>query len=91
MTRSPGSPERKGTYSWSRSGRPLRFVLDFTGAGVLLRPDLTSPDGRTASHVTTEPVVVEVKDAASGEWLYTVAAERLPSDSFTFSVTIAEK
>lgn len=90
VTRSPGSPERSGTYACSRPG-PLRFALGFNGEGVRLRLDLKSPDGRTASHEATEPVVVEVPDAAAGDWTYTVTAERLPSDNFPFTITIAEK
>lgn len=90
VTRSPGSPERKGAYKCSRPGR-LRFALGFNGEGVRLRLDLTSPDGRTAVHATIEPVVVEVRDAAAGDWTYTVTAERLPSDNFPFTITIAEK
>lgn len=90
VTRSPGSPERRGTYSCSRPG-PLRFAVGFDGTGVRLRLDLVSPDGRTATHTTTEPVVVEVPDAAAGDWSYIVTAERLPSDNFPFTITIAEK
>jgi hypothetical protein len=89
VTRSPGSPERTGTYACSRPG-PLRFALGFNGEGVRLRLDLTSPDGRTATHETTEPVVVEVPDAVAGDWTYTVTAARLPSDNFPFTITIAE-
>lgn len=90
VTRSPGSPERRGTYTCSRPG-PLRFALGFNGEGVRLRIDLTSPDGKAASHQTSEPVVVEVPEAAAGDWQYTVTAERLPSDNFPFTITIAEK
>lgn len=90
VTRSPGSPERRGTYSCARPG-PLRFAVGFNGTGVRLRIDLVGPDGRAASHVTTEPVVVEVPDAAAGAWTYVVTAEQLPSDNFPFTITIAEK
>jgi hypothetical protein len=51
---------------------------------------IRSPDGKTFSWEGTSTVILEVPQAAVGEWSYTVAAksETLPYENFPFTVRV---
>jgi hypothetical protein len=70
---------------------PLRVALGFRDEGAKLKLYLRSPDGRDWSQEFTSGVVLEVPDAAVGEWSYTITAVQLPYENFPFIVTIGEK
>lgn len=85
-----GNPTVTRTYK-HESGRPLRFALGFRPEGATLRLTITSPDGRSYQWEGQSTVLLEVPQAASGEWTYTITAVHLPYPHFPFTVTVGEK
>lgn len=69
----------------------LRFALGFRGEGAVLRFNIKSPDGKQYTHEAKSTVVLEVANAAAGEWTYTVTSVKLPHENFAFTVTVGEK
>ena len=69
----------------------LRFALGFRDEGASMSLLLQSPDGRRYKRECDSTVILEVPDAAVGEWTYTVTALKLPYPNFPFTVRIGEK
>lgn len=84
------NPTITRTYQNQKKG-PLRFALGFRNEGAELRLVLRSPDGRTFTWEGKSTVVLEVPQAAVGEWTYTVTALQLPYENFPFTVRVSEK
>jgi hypothetical protein len=84
------NPQVTKTYSHAKAG-PLRFALAFRNEGARLGIDLHSPDGKSFHWEGTSTLMLEVPQAAAGEWRYTVTALHLPYENFPFSVTFGAK
>lgn len=84
------NPKVTRTYQNSRVG-PLRVALGFRNEGARMHLQLQSPDGKQFSWEGESMLLLEVPNAAVGEWTYTVTALRLPYDNFPFRVMIGEK
>lgn len=69
----------------------LRFVLGFRNEGAKLRFNIRSPDGKQFTKDSHATLILEVPDAAVGNWTYTVTALDLPHANFPFTVTVGEK
>lgn len=85
LSASSESPTVTNTYRHNTSGG-LRFVLAFSGAR--LRIDVNGPDNRRETRSGTSDLVIEIPDAPTGEWSYTITAEQVPYENFPFSLTI---
>jgi hypothetical protein len=70
---------------------PLRIALGFNNEGVRLKLHLHSPDGKDFSWEGTSTVVLEVANAAVGEWSCTITAVNPPYENFPFLLTVGEK
>jgi hypothetical protein len=74
----------------SETGDPLRFSLNFGGTGATLRLTLVAPGGQKYENEASGTLLVEATGAPSGEWLYTVAAVKVPYANFAYSVSIGK-
>jgi hypothetical protein len=70
---------------------PLRIALGFRNEGARLKLHLRSPDGKDFSCEGTSTMVLEVQNAAVGEWTCTMTALQLPYENFPFLLTVGEK
>jgi hypothetical protein len=84
------NPQVTKSYTHAKAG-PLRFSLAFRNEGARLRVDLHSPDGKVFHWDGTSTLILEVPDAAAGEWRYTITALQLPYENFPFSATFGAK
>jgi hypothetical protein len=89
QSHSAGQPSVTRTYRATKGG-PLRFALTFAGQGAAMRFSLTAPSGDTFEKETTSTLVVEATGATTGEWRYTVTAERVPYENYPYSVNVSE-
>lgn len=74
----------------STSGDPLRFSLNFGGNGAILRLTLVAPGGQKYEQDADQTLVVQASGAPAGEWLYTVAAVKIPYKNFAYSISIGK-
>ncbi len=86
---SEGAAEVTNLYDNKKAG-PLKFALGFKTAGARLRLTVTSPSGEKKVMEGDGTFVIDVPDAARGDWTYTVTALRVPYANFPFTVTIGE-
>jgi hypothetical protein len=78
------------TYD-NKAGGGLRFALGFRNEGAKLRFAIKAPDGRGFTWEGSSTVILEVPNAATGTWTYTVTDLELPYENFPFTVTVGEK
>lgn len=78
------------TYKNEKVGT-LRFALGFRNEGAKLRFHIKSPDGKQYTEECTSTVILEVPNAAPGDWTYSVTAVSLPHPNFPFTITVGEK
>ncbi len=78
------------TYANARPST-LRFALGFRNEGAKLRFKIQSPDGKHYTRDCESTLILEVPNAAAGDWTYTVTALSLPHANFPFTVTVGEK
>lgn len=91
LSASSESPSVTRTYKCEKAG-PLQFVLGFGDEGARLKLTITSPDGKdTYEAVKDTTFLIDIPDAAVGEWKYTVTAVKVPYANFPFSLTIGAK
>lgn len=76
-------------YNHPKNG-PLQFALGFSNAGAKLKLELVAPDGRKVEREGIASFVVEVDNAAAGDWRYTVTAVSVPYANFPFTLTVGE-
>ena len=69
----------------------MRFALGFRNEGAKLRLHLRSPNGKQFTWEGESTAILDVPNAAPGEWTYTVTALHLPYENFPFTVTVGEK
>jgi len=71
----------------------LRFALGFRKEGAKLRLNIKSPDSPPKEYTWEgdSTVSVEVPNARTGTWTYTVTALHLPYENFPFTVTVGAK
>ncbi len=74
----------------SESGDPLRFSLNFSGNGAILRLGIVAPGGEKQEFETDATILVEATGAPAGEWLYTVTSVKVPHENFAYSVSIGK-
>jgi hypothetical protein len=72
-------------------GRSLEFVLGFEDRGARLRLTVDGPDGTRLEKEGASTVVLDVPQAATGTWKYTVTPITVPYENFPFTVTVGEK
>ena len=85
-----GNPSITKTFKLERPGS-LIFALGFRNEGAKLSMHIRSPLGKDYTWEGESTVVLEVPNAAVGEWTYTVTARHLPYENFPFNVTVGEK
>lgn len=90
LSASAESPSVTRTYKCEKAG-PLQFVLGFGDDGARLKLTIESPDGKKYEDVKDTTFLIDIPDAAIGEWKYTVTAEKVPYANFPFSLTIGAK
>ena len=56
-----------------------------------LRLTVIGPDKKKHEREGTATFTIDIPDAATGDWTYTVTALRLPNENFPFQVTVGEK
>lgn len=90
LSASSSSPSVTRTFANARRGH-LRFVLGFENRGARLRLSVAGPDGKTQTEEGTSTLTIDVKDAAVGDWKYTVTALSVPFENFPFTMTVGEE
>jgi hypothetical protein len=80
----------KRPYTCQRRG-PLQFALGFEGEGARLRLTVVGPDGERFEKTGNESFTIDVEDAATGTWQYTITPLIIPHENFAFTLTIGEK
>jgi hypothetical protein len=91
LSASRDAPSVTHTYICERDGMDLRFALAFPAAGARLRLLIEDPQGRYFEKEVTSTYIVEVPEAAAGQWTYAVQAVELPYPNFPFTISVAEK
>ena len=90
MSVSGADPSVTRIYKSAKAG-PLRFALGFENRGAQLKLTVLSPTGQKHEQVGTSTFVIDVPDAAVGDWKYTITALKTPYDNFPYSLTIGAK
>jgi hypothetical protein len=91
LTTREKDPPLTRPYTHAKPG-PLRFALGFRSKGARLQFTITSPDKKSFTGEYGREVILEVPDAPTGEWTYTVAPLEVPKDQYLlFSVSVGEK
>jgi hypothetical protein len=75
------------TYRHTKGG--LQVAVGFN-EGARLRLMLVAPDGKKVEYEDGGTFLVEVPDAAAGEWRYSVRAVNVPFDHFPYVVAVAK-
>jgi hypothetical protein len=78
------------TYHCTKESQ-LQFVLGFQGAGARLKLTVVGPDGRKFEEEGDSTLTIDVPQAITGDWQYTVTAIQLPNENFAFTVTVGQK
>jgi hypothetical protein len=77
-------------YRATKNG-DLQFVLGFQNLGAKLKLTIVGPDGKRLEKEGVETITIDVRDAAVGDWTYTVTAIKIPNENFPFTVTVGQK
>ena len=84
---SPSSPTVTQTYEHSKRGK-LRFALSFNNQGARLKLSVKGPNGPALEKEGTSTFAIDVDNAETGRWSYTITALKLPHEHFPYSLTI---
>ena len=87
LSATPDNPSVTQTYQHSAQG-DLQFALGFERRGAQLRLRVAGPDGTRRDEVGAATLTINVPQAATGAWQYTVTAEKLPYPNFPFTLTV---
>lgn len=88
------TPKRNQTITKqheNKSVATLRFALGFRPEGAKLRFQVKSPDGKVFTKDCETSTIIEVPNAQTGMWTYSVTDLQLPYENFPFTVTVGEK
>ena len=89
LATSDEAPSATQTYHNKKAGR-LQFALGFSNAGAKLRLELVAPNGQKVVREGTGTFVIELDNAAAGDWRYTVTALTIPYPNFPFTLAVGE-
>ncbi len=90
LSASAGAPAVTQTYHCRKAGQ-IQFALAFEDRGARLRLVVKDPNGQKYEKEGISTFVVEVPNAAAGDWQYTVTALKVPYPNFPFQLTIGQK
>lgn len=76
---------------WPRTKTPIEFVLAFKAQGAQSKLRVKGPNGDQFQKEDASTLSIAVDDAAQGQWLYEVTAQKVPFANFPFTVTVATK
>ena len=88
------TPKRNQTITKqydNKAAADLRFALGFRNEGAELQFNIQSPDGKQFTWKGKSTVILEVPNAKTGQWTYSVTDIQLPYENFPFTVTVGEK
>ncbi len=84
---SPSNPKVTQTYEHNKRGK-LRFALSFNNQGARLKLSVKGPNGVALDKEGTSTFSIDVDNAETGRWSYTITALKLPHEHFPYSLTI---
>ncbi len=87
LSASAEAPEVTQTYANTKRGK-LRFALSFANQGAQLKLTVRGPDSKSRVQEGTSTFMIDVDDAAAGNWSYTVTALKVPYPNFPFTLTV---
>jgi hypothetical protein len=90
LSASAGSQPVTQQYECRRPG-PLQFVLGFEQPGARLRLTVTGPGGVKHEQEGASTFRIDIPDARSGTWRYTITPLEVPFANYPFTLTIGEK
>lgn len=90
LSASSTAPSVTQQYKCTKAG-PLRFVLGFENRGAKLKLTVISPSGQKKEMEGTSTFVIEIPDAAVGDWQYTITAIKMPFENFPFTLNVGGK
>jgi hypothetical protein len=76
------------TYRHEKGG--LQVGVGFNDLGAKLRLTLTGPDGKKIEHEDEGTFLVEVPNAAPGQWHYSVRAAAVPFEHFPLVLAVGK-
>jgi hypothetical protein len=74
--------------TYAHKGAGLQVAVGFEALGAKLRVTLTGPDGRKVEHEDATSFLIEIPDAAEGNWRCAVTAVEVPFANFPFVLGI---
>jgi len=86
----PGKRQFTRTYNCEQK-TDLQFALAFESRGAQLKLEVVGPKGRKLQKQGTSSFTIEVKNAAVGNWKYTVTAIKVPYENFPFNLSVGAK
>ena len=90
LSASSAAPSVTQLYKCTKAG-PLRFVLGFDDRGARIKLTVVSPSGQKHEKEGTSTFQIDIPDASTGDWKYTITALKMPYDNFPYSLSIGAK